>query len=122
MMVRLDNFLQLAYVQQPRKIIKMEHGFIFAVLAKKGHVLAQIHVLKVISNKAAVAPLNTLAEGVNYLRVFFDLHFQEILPQPFSQARLQISPHYVFNIEKMLSLTLHVHHLHHHAHSHPRMI
>jgi hypothetical protein len=40
----------------------VKHRLVFAVLAEKGHVLAEIHVLEMVSDKAAIATLNALAE------------------------------------------------------------
>ena len=40
----------------------MEHGFIPAVLAEEGHILAEIHILEMIRYKAPVASLHPFPE------------------------------------------------------------
>jgi len=45
----------------------VEHAFVLAMFAEKSHVLAQIHILKVICNETAVASLNALSEFAEHL-------------------------------------------------------
>lgn len=40
----------------------MEHRLVLTVLAEEGDVVPEIHVLEVIGNKTAIAPLNAFAE------------------------------------------------------------
>ena len=61
-MMIIGDFLELGYVHQSREFVEVKHVRIFAVLAEKGNVLAEIHVLKMICNEASVAALDTLAE------------------------------------------------------------
>lgn len=44
-MMVFRDLLQLADVEVAGKLLKMEHRIVFAVLAKKGHVLAEVHIL-----------------------------------------------------------------------------
>lgn len=49
----------------------MEHRLVLAVIAVKRNVLAEIHILQVIRNIAAVAALHALAEFLDYFLVCF---------------------------------------------------
>ena len=44
----------------------MEHRIILAVFAKEGHVLAQVHILQMISNKTPIATLNAFTKLSQY--------------------------------------------------------
>lgn len=49
----------------------MKHRFVLTMLAKKRHVFAEIHILEIIRNKAAIAALHALAEFLyNFFTVF----------------------------------------------------
>ena len=56
------NFLELRNVQQLRKIVEVEHRVVLTVLTKERHVLAQVHILQVIRDKAAVTSLYPLSK------------------------------------------------------------
>ena len=56
-------FIELADVEELCKVVEVEHCIVLAVLAEERNILAEIHVLEVISDKAAIAALNALAEG-----------------------------------------------------------
>ena len=56
------GLIQLADIKQLCKVVKMEHRLVLTVLAKERDILAEIHVLEMISNKTAVAALDALAE------------------------------------------------------------
>lgn len=62
MMMFVGNFLEFAQIDKPGKIFKVEHRVVLAVIAKERHIFTEIHVFQMIRNKAAVAPLNALAE------------------------------------------------------------
>lgn len=52
----------------------MKHRLVFAVIAKKRNVFAEIHIFQMIRDKTAVATLNAFAELIqNFLAIF--LHF-----------------------------------------------
>ena len=53
----------------------MEHRIVLTVFAKKGNVLAEIHVLEVIGDKASIASLNALSEYFNYIFRLAVVHF-----------------------------------------------
>ena len=57
------GFVQFADIEQFCKVVKMEHRFIFAVLAKESYLLTEIHIFEVIGDEAAVTALDTFAEG-----------------------------------------------------------
>jgi hypothetical protein len=56
-MIFFGDFFELGDVHQFGELIEVEHVFILAVFTKESHVLAEIHVLKMICDKAAVAAL-----------------------------------------------------------------
>ncbi len=58
----LGNFLELRDVEEPGKIVEVEHALVLAVFTEEGHVLTEIHVFEVISDKAAVTALYAFAE------------------------------------------------------------
>jgi hypothetical protein len=70
-MMFFRDFLQFRYVYQPREFVEMKHVLVFTVLTEKSHILAEIHVLEVICDKAAIAALNALAEYRNYFFIIF---------------------------------------------------
>lgn len=70
-MIFIGDFAKFAEIQQFRKIIEMKHRLVAAVFAVIRHVLAEIHVLKVIRNIAAIAALDALSELFDDLRVVF---------------------------------------------------
>ena len=61
-MVLVVSTIELRKVHQLRELIEVKHGVVLTVLTKERDVLAKVHILEVIRNKAAVAPLNALAE------------------------------------------------------------
>src|SRR5690606_5335833 len=61
-MVFIGLARQYAEVELSCKIVKVEHRVVLAMFTKERRVLAQIHILQMIGDKAAVAALNTLAE------------------------------------------------------------
>lgn len=66
MVVTLGQFLQFADVDLPGKLLKMEHRIVLAVFAKEGHVFAEIHILQMIRDEAAIAALYPFAELLQY--------------------------------------------------------
>ncbi len=75
MVVVAVGFVEFAEVQEFCKFVEVKHRVVFAVFAKEGDVLAEVHILEVISDKAAVATLNSLAkmfDGVVLGRHLFD--------------------------------------------------
>jgi hypothetical protein len=62
MMMVVGHLLEFVDIDQLGKFVKMEHRLVFAVLAKKRDVLTEIHILQVICDETAVAPLNALSE------------------------------------------------------------
>ena len=62
MMMFARDLVQFADIEQLCKVVKMEHCVVFAVLAKKCDILAEVHIFEVIRNKTAVATLDALAE------------------------------------------------------------
>ena len=66
MMVRVCDLFELRDVEQPGELVEMEHRVVFAVLTKERHVFAEIHVLEMIRDEAAIAALsNPLPEFGN---------------------------------------------------------
>lgn len=74
--------IKLAEVEEFRKLVKMEHRLVFAVVAKKGDIFAEIHILEVIGDKAAVATLDAFAKILQnfFFRVIFHV-VMEMLSQ-----------------------------------------
>ena len=76
MMVFIGYFFQLREIDQAGKLLKVKHRIVFAVVAEKGYVLAEIHVLKMISDKTAIASLDPLTKFLDYLlavdHLFYD--------------------------------------------------
>ena len=68
MMVGVRHLAELAQIEQLCKLVEMEHRFVLTMLAKKRHVLAEIHILQIIRNVTTIAALDALAE-------FFDDFF-----------------------------------------------
>jgi hypothetical protein len=60
-------FLQFAEIDVHRKLPEMEHRIVLTVLAKKGYILAKIHILQVVGDEAPIATLHPLAELLQYL-------------------------------------------------------
>jgi hypothetical protein len=56
------DFFQFRYIEQSCEIVEVEHGLVLAVFAKERNVFAEVHVLEMICDKAAVATLNAFAE------------------------------------------------------------
>lgn len=71
MMVGFGNLAKLVQIQQPRKLVKMEHRLVLTMLAKKRDVFAQIHILQIIRNVTTIAALHALAEFLYYFLVRF---------------------------------------------------
>jgi len=85
MMMIFSRFLELRRVHQPRKFIEMKHIVVPAVLAKERNVLAEIHIFKMIRNKASVTSLNTFPEFFQCVVSVIRVHFTgEILPRAFA--------------------------------------
>lgn len=61
-MIFFGHLFEFRDVHQFRELIEMEHGFVLAVFAKESHVLAEVHVLEMIRNEAAIATLDALSE------------------------------------------------------------
>jgi hypothetical protein len=60
--------VEFGRVKKFREIVKMEHRLVAAVFAEKGHILPEIHVLKMVGDKASVTPLDAFPEIVkNFL-------------------------------------------------------
>jgi hypothetical protein len=67
MMVRFGG-VEFGRVKKFREFVKMEHRLVTAVFAKKRNILAEIHVLKMVRDKASVTPLDAFPEIVkNFL-------------------------------------------------------
>ncbi len=62
MMVFVSDFFEFRDVEYFREILKVKHRFVFAVIAKKRNVFAEIHILQMIRDETAVAALNAFAE------------------------------------------------------------
>jgi hypothetical protein len=58
------DFLELRYIHQKREFVEMEHRLVAAVLAEKRDVLAEVHVLEMISDETPVTPLDAFPEFV----------------------------------------------------------
>ena len=69
MMMIIVWLVELRKVHHAAELVEVKHGLVLTVLAKEGHVFAEIHVLEVVSNKAAIAALDALAEFVEDLLV-----------------------------------------------------
>lgn len=78
MMIFVGNLFQLRNIEQPSELVEVEHRLVFAVVAEKRHVLAKIHILKVISNKTAIATLNALAKFEQNFVVCNSFHNQKL--------------------------------------------
>ena len=65
-MMLVRDFLQLGDIEKPCKPVEVEHPFVLAVFAIERYIFAEIHVLQMIGDKAAVAALNTPAKFVEY--------------------------------------------------------
>jgi len=62
MVIFVGNLFELGDVHETSEVVEVKHVVILAVFAEESHVLAEIHVLKMISNETAIAALNALAE------------------------------------------------------------
>lgn len=71
MMVGIRHLAEFAQIQKARKLVKMEHRFVFTMFAIKRYIFPQIHILKIIRNKAAVTALHALAEFFYYFFTVF---------------------------------------------------
>lgn len=70
-MMLVGRLLEFRGVQKPRELIEMEHRMVAAMLAEKRNVLAEVHILEMIGDKAAVTPLHAPAEFFyNLTRIF----------------------------------------------------
>ena len=58
----VGNFFKFRDIQQRREIVEVEHGVVFAVVAKERDILAEVHILQMIGNETAVTTLYPLAE------------------------------------------------------------
>jgi hypothetical protein len=61
MMMAVIRLVELRWVHQFRKLVEVEHSLVLAVFTVKRDVLTEVHVPKVISDKAAVAALDALS-------------------------------------------------------------
>lgn len=75
MMMVVGYLFQLGDVHKFRKIVEMEHRFVLTVFAKKGHVLAEVHVLEMVCDETPVTSLNPLAELFYYFLVLCCVHW-----------------------------------------------
>ena len=62
MMIFFGDLFELGDIEQPGELIEVEHGVVLTVFAKERHVFAEIHVLEMVRDEAAVAALNALSE------------------------------------------------------------
>lgn len=53
-------------IQELCEIVKVEHRIVFAVFTEERHVLAKVHILQMIGDETAVAPLYPLTELLQY--------------------------------------------------------
>ena len=60
--VFFSDFFQFRNIHKPGEVVEVEHVLVLAVFAKERHVFAEMHVLEVIRDKAAIAALNAFAE------------------------------------------------------------
>ena len=63
--------IELCHIEKLRELVKMEHRLVLTVFAKECDVLAEVHVLKVIGDKAAVAALDALAKLSDRVRFHY---------------------------------------------------
>lgn len=57
------RLVQFRKVHLPGKIVEVEHRIVLTMLAEKCNVLTQVHILEMISDKAAIAPLYALTKS-----------------------------------------------------------
>ena len=69
MMVFVFRFLQFRRVHKTRKLVEVEHRVVLAVLAKEGHILAEVHILEMIRDKASIAALDALGKLLQNVRL-----------------------------------------------------
>ena len=77
MMIFFGDLFELRNVQQLRELIEVEHRFVFAVFAKERHVLAEIHIFKMVCDEASVAALDAFSEFFEDFLINF--HFSKKL-------------------------------------------
>lgn len=77
MVIVFGNFLELRYIKHLRKIIEVEHRLVLAVFAEKRGVFTKVHIFQMVSDKAAIAPLNALAEFADNIVRFVRSHKAE---------------------------------------------
>jgi hypothetical protein len=74
--VFFGDFFQFRNIHKPGEVVEVEHVLVLAMFAKERHLFAEIHVLEMVGDKAAVAALNALAEFLKYFfRVFHSIQF-----------------------------------------------
>jgi hypothetical protein len=97
MMIVVGYFLELRDIKQSREIVEVEHRIVFAVFAKERDVFAEIHILEMIGDKAAVAPLYPLTEYLQNLWICRCFHPIEMrfYHTGFGRNRLQSASEYV---------------------------
>jgi len=75
MMVFVGDLFYLRQIHQLGERFEMEHRFVMAVIAEKGHILAKIHILEMICDKTPVATLDALTELLDHLCRVFHLFY-----------------------------------------------
>lgn len=58
----VGHLFEFRDIQELREIVKVEHGVVFAVVAIERDILAEIHILQMIRDEAAVTSLYPLTE------------------------------------------------------------
>ena len=61
-MISVGYLFQFRNVEQTGEFVEVEHRLVFAVIAEESDVLAEVHILQVISYKTAVTALNSLSK------------------------------------------------------------
>ena len=62
--------VELGNVEKLGELVEVKHRLVPTVLTKEGDILAQIHVLKVICDKASITTLYALSKVLKDLAVF----------------------------------------------------
>ncbi len=64
MVMLFGAFFEFGDVEEAGKLVEVEHRLVFAVLAKKRDILAEIHILEMVCDKTAIATLDAFAEFI----------------------------------------------------------
>ena len=75
----VGDLFQLFEVHERRKLIEVKHALVLAVFAKERDVLAEVHVLEVISDKTSVAALYAFTKFGEDLLLVFHISLQAIV-------------------------------------------